>query len=90
MARHNHRNSFRPQRSKRDRLPKEEGLSVNVIDGNIEKAIRRLKRKVENAGILKELRERQHYTKPSEKRKLAKAAARKRWLKKQAKLEERG
>lgn len=86
MARHNHRN-YRPQKSKRDRLPKEEGLSVNVIDGNIEKAIRRLKRKVENAGILKELRERQHYTKPSEKRKLAKAAARKRWLKKQAKME---
>ena len=87
MGRNNHRNNFRPQRSKRDRLPKEEGLSVNVIDGNIEKAIRRLKRKVENAGILKELRERQHYTKPSEKRKLAKAAARKRWLKKQAKME---
>jgi small subunit ribosomal protein S21 len=55
-----------------------------VIDGNIDKAIRRLKRKVETAGVLKELRERQHYTKPSEKRKLAKAAARKRWLKKQA------
>jgi len=87
MGRNNHRNNFRPQRSKRDRLPKEEGLSVNVIDGNIEKAIRRLKRKVENAGVLKELRERQHYTKPSEKRKLAKAAARKRWLKKQAKME---
>ena len=87
MARHNHRNSFRPQKSKRDRLPKEEGLSVNVIDGNVEKAIRRLKRKVENAGILKELRDRQHYTKPSEKRKLAKKAARKRWLKQQAKME---
>ena len=87
MARNNHRNSFRPQKSKRDRLPKEEGLSVNVIDGNIEKAIRRLKRKVENAGVLKELRERQHYTKPSEKRKLAKKAARKRWLKQQARME---
>ena len=86
MARNNHHNS-RPQRSKRERLPKEEGLSVNVIDGNIEKAIRRLKRKVENAGVLKDLRERQHYTKPSEKRKLAKKAARKRWLKQQAKLE---
>jgi small subunit ribosomal protein S21 len=46
-----------------------------------------LKRKVETAGVLKELRERQHYTKPSEKRKLAKAAARKRWLKKQRQME---
>jgi small subunit ribosomal protein S21 len=71
----------------RQKLPKEEGLSVNVIDGNIDKAIRRLKRKVETAGVLKELRERQHYTKPSEKRKLAKAAARKRWLKKQRQME---
>jgi small subunit ribosomal protein S21 len=71
----------------RQKLPKEEGLSVNVIDGNIDKAIRRLKRKVETAGVLKELRERQHYTKPSEKRKLAKAAARKRWLKKQRQLD---
>ena len=90
MARKNHWNNRRPQKSKRERFQKEEGLSVNVIDGNIEKAIRRLKRKVEAAGIMKELRERQHYTKPSEKRKLAKAAARKRWLKKQRILEERG
>ena len=86
MARHNH-HSNRPQKSKRDRLPKEEGLSVNVIDGNIEKAIRRLKRKVEDAGVLKELRDRQHYTKPSERRKLAKKAARKRWMKQQAKMD---
>ena len=86
MARHNHHNS-RPQRSKRERLPKEEGLSVNVTDGNIEKAIRRLKRKVENAGVLKELRERQYYTKPSEKRKLAKKAARNRWLKQKARID---
>ena len=86
MARQNYQDR-RPQRSKRDRLPKEEGLSVNVIDGNIEKAIRRLKRKVENDGMLKELREREYYTKPSEKRKLAKKAARKRWLKQQARNE---
>lgn len=87
MQKFNRRKNFHQNR--RPSLPKEEGLTVNVIDGNIEKAIRRLKRKVEAAGIMKELRERQHYTKPSEKRKLAKAAARKRWLKKQRLLEER-
>jgi small subunit ribosomal protein S21 len=78
---------FKHQKPRREKLPKEEGLSVNVIDGNIEKALRRLKRKVENAGIIKELRERQHYTKPTEKRKLAKAAARKRWLKKKKQMD---
>ncbi len=35
----------------------------------LEKALRRFKRKVENAGILKELRQREHYLKPSIRRK---------------------
>jgi small subunit ribosomal protein S21 len=34
----------------------------------IEKALRRLKKKVEREGILKTLRTRKHYEKPSEKR----------------------
>ena len=34
------------------------------------------------AGIIQEVRDRQEYTKPSEKRAKAKAAGRKRWLKK--------
>ena len=42
--------------------------------------------KVQEAGIIQELRERQHYVKPSEIRKKAKAAGRARWLKKQRKL----
>jgi ribosomal protein S21 len=37
---------------------------------------------------MQELRERSHYTKPSEKRAKAKAAGRARWLKKQAKQNE--
>jgi len=39
------------------------------------------------AGIIQEVREREYYTKPSEKRAKAKAAGRKRWLKQQEKLE---
>lgn len=34
----------------------------------LEKALRRLKRKLDREGVMKELRERKHYEKPSEKR----------------------
>jgi ribosomal protein S21 len=58
------------------------GLKVEVEDGKFESSLRALKRKVENDGLLNEVRERQEYTKPSVKRKVAKNSARKRWLKK--------
>ena len=61
------------------------GVAVEVRDGNIEKAIRKLKRKVKDAGILQEVKDRQFYIKKSEKKRLAKASGRKRWLKKVAK-----
>ena len=61
------------------------GLKVEVEDGKFESSLRALKRKVENAGLLNEVRERQEYVKPSVKRKVAKNAARKRWLKKLSK-----
>jgi len=55
------------------------------------KAIRIFKKKVQEEGIIQEYRERQHYVKPSEKKRKAKAAGRKRWQKKQEKLQaERG
>jgi small subunit ribosomal protein S21 len=57
------------------------GRSVQVRDGNVEKAIRKLKKKVNNSGILLECRNRQQYVKPSTKKKLAKNAAKKRWQK---------
>lgn len=57
------------------------GLSVTVEDGKIEKALRMFKKKVENAGLLKEVRDRQHYVKPTTERKLKKNAAVKRWKK---------
>jgi len=75
---------------KRKYNDKDEGLKVTVRDGQFEKALRQFKRKVENSGILRELKEREYYVKPTTKRKLAKAAARKRWLKQQRILEERG
>lgn len=61
------------------------GLSVEVRNGDFNKALRMFKKKVQNDGIIQEYREREFYEKPSEKRKKAKAAARARWLKKQSK-----
>ena len=41
-------------------------ISVPVDYNNIDKAMRRLKRRMIEEGIVKELKERQHYTKPSQ------------------------
>lgn len=64
------------------------GRSVEVKNGDVGKALRKFKRKIQDDGILQTVRERQHYEKPSETRKKAKAAARARWMKKQRKLNE--
>lgn len=60
-----------------------DGLTVEVRNGDFNKALRIFKKKVQQDGIIQEVRDRQHYVKPSEKRKKAKAAGRARWLKKQ-------
>ena len=65
-----------------------QGLLVEVRNGDFAFALRKFKKKVQEDGILQELRERQHFEKPSETRKKAKAAGRSRWLKKLAKMEE--
>ena len=57
-------------------------------DESFENALRRFKRKCEKSGILSELKKRQHYEKPSTKRKRKAIAARKKVLRKLA--EERG
>lgn len=54
-------------------------IVVKVDEGeNIDRALKRFKRRIEKAGIMREVRERQFYRKPSEIRKeiLAKAAYR--------------
>ena len=57
------------------------GRSVLVADGNVEKALRRFKKKIQNAGLLLELRERETYQKPTARRKIKKGQARSRWRK---------
>ena len=57
------------------------GRSVLVTDGNVEKAMRKFKKKIQNSGLLLELRERETYVKPTTRRKTAKSLAKKRWQK---------
>ena len=63
-------------------LSKITGNTVTVTNDNVEKALRKFKKKVLESGLLNDLRERETYTKPTTKRKAAKNAARRRWLKK--------
>ncbi|MGM0496707.1 MAG: 30S ribosomal protein S21 [Bacteroidota bacterium] len=51
-------------------------IIVQVKDGeNIERALKKFKRKFEKTGVIKELRERQAYTKPSMERREQKKKA---------------
>jgi small subunit ribosomal protein S21 len=54
---------------------------VYVKDGNVEKALRKFKKKILEEGLLQELRDRETYEKPTTVRKRKKGAARSRWLK---------
>ena len=50
-------------------------FEIPVIKGNINKALKLFKRKFKQTGILKEVRERKNYTKPSTKRRKQKEKA---------------
>lgn len=60
------------------------GTTVTVKDDNVEKALRKFKKKVSESGILQRLRDLEHYEKPTITRKKAKSAAINRWRKKLA------
>ena len=47
-------------------------LKIPVIKDNINKALKQFKRKFKQTGILKKVRDKKGYTKPTTKRKLAK------------------
>jgi small subunit ribosomal protein S21 len=50
-------------------------------DGNVDKALRKFKKKINESGLLQEVRDRQEFVKPTIKRKLAKSQAKRRWNK---------
>jgi small subunit ribosomal protein S21 len=57
------------------------GRRVIVQDGNVEKALRKFKKKITEQGLIQEVRDRQEFVKPTVKRKLAKGQAKRRWQK---------
>jgi len=56
-------------------------VQVNVRDNNIEQALRVLKKKMQREGLFREMKERRHFEKPSEKNKREKAEAGRRYRK---------
>jgi small subunit ribosomal protein S21 len=58
------------------------GLAVDVQDGQFEKAFRKFRKKVDDSGLLEEVKGRMEYEKPCVARKKAKSQAKKRWQKK--------
>ena len=66
-----------------NRFNKPKGTGVTVKEHeNINQALRRFKRKVEESGVLDDLRAKEFYEKPTTARKRAKGAAKARWRKK--------
>lgn len=57
------------------------GRRVIVQDGNTEKALRKLKKFINESGLLQEVRDRQEFVKPTTRRKLAHGQAKSRWNK---------
>lgn len=60
---------------------KSRGLTVVVWNDNVEKALRTFKKKVADSGILKTLRDKEFFEKPTTTRKRKAGAAKARWRK---------
>lgn len=58
------------------------GRTVFVKDDNVERALRKFKKKIADSGLLNDLRDREFYEKPTTTRKRKKSAAKNRWQKK--------
>lgn len=66
----------------RDKFGHVRGCTVIVQNDQVDKALRKFKKKVQESGLIQELRERAHYEKPTTARKKAKNQAQRRWQKK--------
>ena len=84
-------NKYKKNFNKRDKYTKDEGMTVTVRqvkdkDGNLTSdvngAMRVLKKKLMKDGFFQELRERSYFTSKGEKKRKAKAAGKRRYLKK--------
>ena len=66
------------------------GMTVAVRGDDVQGAMRVLKKRMQEEGIFNELRERKGHKTRGEKKRLQRAAGRRRWLKKVDKLKEQG
>jgi small subunit ribosomal protein S21 len=69
---------------------KQRGFFVEVHNNDVNKALRKMKKMLQQDGIFQLLRERERFEQPSMKRKKAKARATKRWQKKLRELKTLG
>ena len=58
------------------------GSTVYVKNDNVEQAMRKFKKKMQDSGLLQDLRDREFYEKPTAARKKKASAAKNRWKKK--------
>jgi len=58
------------------------GSTVYIKNDNVEQAMRKFKKKIQDSGLLLDMRAREHYEKPTTERKRKAAAAKNRWKKK--------
>jgi len=63
-------------------MEKLRGRSVLVQDNNVDRALRKFKKKIQASGVLDDLRAKEFYEKPTTERKRKKSAAKNRWRKK--------
>ena len=77
-----HKKNFNDRKKPFVQQPK--GNKVIVIDGNVEQALRKFKKKISNDGLIDDIRNREFYEKPTSKRKIKKAMAVKREKKRQS------
>ena len=75
-----YKNNFKRNRRKQEKPLG--GMTVTVRNGDVNGALRVLKKKLMKDGFFQELRERSYFTSKGEKRRKAKAAGRRRYLKK--------
>ena len=73
--RRNFNKNRRPQRPKKKFYPKDVGLKVTVRDGNVDAALRVLKKKVKKANLIQEIKDREFYQTRNQKRRIAKQKA---------------
>jgi len=64
------------------------GMTVEVRNNDVNKALRILKKRMQTEGLFNEMRERTSFKTKGEKRRLSEAAGRRRWLKKVEKNKE--